>query len=102
MKFTTIIGLTIAATGALAAPGGPPKPPPPPPPTAKNNIQTITCGSGAPYCCTSDSGDWGSNVKCSKFNNLCNSVVVCCNINQQNSAATQICGGFGNNKVIFG
>ncbi|KAH6970693.1 hypothetical protein BKA56DRAFT_596782 [Ilyonectria sp. MPI-CAGE-AT-0026] len=108
MQFTAIIALAIAATGALAAPGYAPPPPPkapkaPKPPT-NQAIQYATCSGGAPYCCSTSTGDYssGGDVHCSKLENQCNSIVVCCNqINQGKNGGTQVCAAFGTAKVYF-
>ncbi|EEU41772.1 uncharacterized protein NECHADRAFT_87834 [Fusarium vanettenii 77-13-4] len=107
MLVTSVVGLLITAVGAIAAPGGhhPPPPPPPPPPSVGpvNQIQSISCSSGAAYCCTPETDGWGSNYfQCSNYLNSCNSIVVCCNSQaNQGSASVQTCSAFGNTKVIY-
>ncbi|KAF4459165.1 hypothetical protein FALBO_14085 [Fusarium albosuccineum] len=104
MHFSSIVGLLISAVGALAAPGGAGHPQHPPPSVGPvNQIQSVSCSSGAAYCCTPETDKWGSNYfQCSNYLNSCNSIVVCCN-NQANegSAAAQTCSAFGATKVIY-
>ncbi|KAH7252929.1 hypothetical protein MRS44_015892 [Fusarium solani] len=111
MLVTSVVGLLLTAVGAIAAPGGggPPKhpqghPPPPPPSVGPvNQIQTITCGGGDPYCCTPETDGWGSNYfQCSNYRESCNNIVVCCNSqNNQGSTSVQACTAFGDAKVIY-
>lgn len=95
MKVPAIVGLLIAVTGALAAPGGgggsyhpapPPKnkPPPPPPPPAPGPVsQTQNCGNGASaYCCYNEVDNDGlSQLTCKSSTGSCNTIAICCNNN---------------------
>ncbi|KAM0426124.1 hypothetical protein ACHAPT_008755 [Fusarium lateritium] len=110
MLTTSVVGLLITAVGAIAAPGGghhpqPPHPPPPPPPSVGpvNQIQSISCSSGAAYCCTPETDKWGSNYfQCSNYLNSCDSIVVCCNSQaNQGSTSSQTCAAFGDTKVVY-
>ncbi|KAF7556557.1 hypothetical protein G7Z17_g1360 [Cylindrodendrum hubeiense] len=112
MQVTYLLGLVLAVTGALAAPGGkaPPKAPPKPAPPSGNQVAAISCSSGDPYCCTASTGGTddskgGGNANgftCSKLVGACNSIAVCCNNQaQQGASASQTCSAFGTTKVIF-
>ncbi|WAO96824.1 Hypothetical protein NCS54_01451100 [Fusarium falciforme] len=92
MLVTSLVGLLITAVGAIAAPGNdggsrhPPKHPSPPSVGPVNQIQSITCNGGGPYCCTPET----------------DGIVVCCNSqNNQGSTSVQACAGFGGAKVIY-
>ncbi|KAH7126136.1 hypothetical protein EDB81DRAFT_889839 [Dactylonectria macrodidyma] len=108
MQVTSILAILLTATGALAAPGGnkPVKPKKPAPPAIVK--QSISCSSGAPYCCTAESaggsdsfasGSGDVYFKCSDLTDKCNSIQVCCNNN--GDKAKQICAAFGSAKVEF-
>ncbi|KAL2672880.1 hypothetical protein Neosp_013596 [[Neocosmospora] mangrovei] len=105
MLVTSVVGLLITAVGAIAAPGGHHPPPPPPPPSVGpvNQIQSVSCSSGAAYCCTPETDKWGSNYfQCSNYLNSCDSIVVCCNSQaNQGSSSAQTCSAFGSTKVIY-
>jgi hypothetical protein len=96
MKVAAVATLLFAAV-VVASPNRPAPPAKPVKPTKptnqNNNQQTITCGNDmAAFCCNQDNQSIGAFV-CSAASNNCNSIVVCCNVNNQVCPSSTVSSG---------
>ncbi|KAF5026939.1 hypothetical protein F66182_969 [Fusarium sp. NRRL 66182] len=107
MQFNAILAVLIAATGVVAAPSNKPsvkKPvvvinkPVVTKPQDSNNVQTITCNGGSPYCCMASTDAGGKNIFKCETKDSCNQIITCCN--NQGSGSNK-CNAFGNSPVVF-